>query len=74
MDSLKRGRPQPEALQSLEKYISASLFYQDEVIKISTRVEADVDNTKRDVSVIPYALFQVTKSDRSYHFLALVGS
>lgn len=50
MDSLKRGRPQPEALQSLEKYILASMFFQDEVIKISTRVEADVDNTKRDLS------------------------
>ncbi|KAG8980448.1 hypothetical protein FRC05_006080 [Tulasnella sp. 425] len=31
MDSLKRGRPQPEALQSLEKYILASMFFQDEL-------------------------------------------
>lgn len=68
MDSLKRGRPQPEALQSLEKYILASMFFQDEVIKISTRVEADVDNTKRDVSFIPETLFQFTESDHSYHF------
>ncbi|KAG8955953.1 hypothetical protein FRC04_006401 [Tulasnella sp. 424] len=62
MDSLKRGRPQPEALQSLEKYILASMFFQDEVIKISTRVEADVDNTKRDASFIPETLIQLSSA------------
>lgn len=50
METLKKGSSQSEALQSLQKYISTSLSYQNEVITISTRVEADLDNTHRDLA------------------------
>ncbi|KAG9049211.1 hypothetical protein FS837_010847 [Tulasnella sp. UAMH 9824] len=50
METLKKGSSQSEALQSLQKYIANSIAYQNELIQISTRVEADLDNTRRDLS------------------------
>ncbi|KAG8931565.1 hypothetical protein FRC01_001129 [Tulasnella sp. 417] len=51
METLKKkGSSQSEALQSLQAYIGTSLSYQNELLQISTRVEADLDNTHRDLS------------------------